>query len=422
LLGAQTVFSQVGIGTTNPNPNALLDIDATTIPGGLLLPRIALTNATSPAPLSAHVPGMVVYNTATVADVVPGFYFNDGGDWVRVDAAIPPSDDWTTGGNAGTVPGTQFIGTTDNQPLRFRTNNSDRIEITNNGRLRSFSNGNAAQPSYSFTADPDIGMYRIGTNSFGFSSSGIERLRIGSNGNISINKGANGLSSAEVVEATNSQGGIYSNITHSNSNWSAIEGYNPNTTAGAGVIATGYTGMYGQGRFGIYGRGVFGIYGEPINLASDWAGYFAGDANVDRNLWVNGMTVTPSDSRIKQNIKDINDATAIIKKLRPVNYDKVIDKKNVILNIESVNPIKATGKRPISHHQIEYGLLAQEVELVLPQLVQEKQIDYKDSEITSLKGVNYVGLIPILIKAVQEQQVEIELLKKEIETLKTRGK
>src|SRR5690606_18008302 len=111
------VFGQVGIGTTDPNPNALLDIDASTTPGGLLLPRMALTGTTSFAPMSANVEGMVVYNTATAGiapnNVTPGYYYNDGSQWVRVADASTPSNDWSRSGNSGTTAGTNFLGTTD---------------------------------------------------------------------------------------------------------------------------------------------------------------------------------------------------------------------------------------------------------------------------------------------------------------------
>ena len=74
----------MGIGTTTPNANALLDVDATSTAGGILLPRLSLTSTTSFAPLSAHVAGMMVYNTATVNDVTPGFYYNNGTKWNSV--------------------------------------------------------------------------------------------------------------------------------------------------------------------------------------------------------------------------------------------------------------------------------------------------------------------------------------------------
>jgi hypothetical protein len=59
---------------------------------GLLIPRVALTGTANPNPLAAHVAGMIVYNTATVDDVSPGFYYDNGSRWI---ASIPTGN--TTG-------------------------------------------------------------------------------------------------------------------------------------------------------------------------------------------------------------------------------------------------------------------------------------------------------------------------------------
>lgn len=76
----------VGIGTISPNDNAQLEISSTN--KGLLLPRVALSATNNASPLSAHVMGMVVYNTATASSgstaVTPGFYSNDGTKWGRM--------------------------------------------------------------------------------------------------------------------------------------------------------------------------------------------------------------------------------------------------------------------------------------------------------------------------------------------------
>ena len=82
-----TGFTQnVGIssnGATLPNVSAGLDVNFTT--QGILIPRVALTGTSSFLPLgSVPVAGMVVYNVASVLDVTPGLYFNDGAKWVRV--------------------------------------------------------------------------------------------------------------------------------------------------------------------------------------------------------------------------------------------------------------------------------------------------------------------------------------------------
>lgn len=45
------------------------------------------------------------------------------------------AQNWSLTGNAGTTPGTNFIGTTDIKDLVFKTNNSERIRLTSQGRL-----------------------------------------------------------------------------------------------------------------------------------------------------------------------------------------------------------------------------------------------------------------------------------------------
>ncbi|WP_432409966.1 hypothetical protein [Rasiella sp. SM2506] len=182
-------FAQVGIGTITPNPNSKLDITSTiTEPGGLLLPRMTLSATNNVAPLAAHVEGMVVYNTATAGiapnNVTPGYYYNDGGQWVRLAAASTPSSDWTTTGNTGLNATNNFLGTTDNIGVRFRSNSFNRFEVStgttqaNGGRLRAFTNGDAATPIYSWNTNVGTGMFQQAANVIGFSTNTTERFRI----------------------------------------------------------------------------------------------------------------------------------------------------------------------------------------------------------------------------------------------------
>lgn len=136
-------FAQVGIGTTNPDPNALLDLDATTTPGGLLLPRVSLGSTNSAAPLTANVAGMMVYNTASSGlgpnSVSPGYYFNDGSQWVRASTGAASSSNWAMSGNASTSPGTgageNYIGTSDTKALILATEAIERIRLLDNGQV-----------------------------------------------------------------------------------------------------------------------------------------------------------------------------------------------------------------------------------------------------------------------------------------------
>lgn len=114
---AQSV--KIGSNPATINTNSILELESTN--QGLLLPRVALTGTANTAPLTAHVAGMTVYNTASAGNVTPGFYFNDGTKWVRVAAT---NNVWSLTGNAGTVAGTNFLGTTDNVDLLFKRNDS----------------------------------------------------------------------------------------------------------------------------------------------------------------------------------------------------------------------------------------------------------------------------------------------------------
>lgn len=73
----------VGIGTT-PNPSAMLDVSSTS--RGLLAPRVALTGSTDATTITnGNVNALLVYNTATVADVIPGYYYWNGTIWVGLE-------------------------------------------------------------------------------------------------------------------------------------------------------------------------------------------------------------------------------------------------------------------------------------------------------------------------------------------------
>lgn len=72
-----------------PNGDAILDVKSEN--KGLLVPRVELTSTTSNAPLSAGLPNSIlVYNTASVNDVVPGYYYWNGTSWLKL---ISSADD-----------------------------------------------------------------------------------------------------------------------------------------------------------------------------------------------------------------------------------------------------------------------------------------------------------------------------------------
>ncbi|MFC4687416.1 beta strand repeat-containing protein [Epilithonimonas pallida] len=141
LLGALLVsgiaYSQVGINTDTPK--ATLDVVATpadvTKTDGFIAPRLKGSELKAKDALySTPQTGAIVYvteallpaatTTKTVNVTAVGYFYFDGTVWQKVSsgAAAAQTDDWHTTGNAGTTPGTNFIGTTDNQDIIFKRN------------------------------------------------------------------------------------------------------------------------------------------------------------------------------------------------------------------------------------------------------------------------------------------------------------
>ncbi len=78
------IFAQnVGIGTTQPHPAALLHLADTT--RGILLPKVPIYSLEHTAPLIATPsPGLLIFNPGTNGVLPPGFYWWDGKRWRRL--------------------------------------------------------------------------------------------------------------------------------------------------------------------------------------------------------------------------------------------------------------------------------------------------------------------------------------------------
>lgn len=127
LLSGGFAFAQkenVGIGTTNPDQSAVLDISSPN--KGLLMPRMSSQQRNS---IQNPAKGLIVYQT----DMLSGFYFYDGKEWkgMGMESSVVGTDgDWTLGGNAATA--TDFLGTTNDVPLKFKVGNSTAGYISSN--------------------------------------------------------------------------------------------------------------------------------------------------------------------------------------------------------------------------------------------------------------------------------------------------
>ena len=155
---------------------------------------------------------------------------------------------------------------------------------------------------------------------------------------------------------------------------------------------------------------------EPI-YARQYTGVFTSLARTAAILDGSGNTTFPgdvtaysSDERLKENIQNIPNALDKVLSLNGVTFDWKQEAFDA-----GFNPKVKVG---------DAGVLAQQVQAVLPQAVKPAPFDIA-ADGSSISGkdyltVQYEKLAPLFIEAIKEQQIQIELLKAEIEELKNK--
>lgn len=208
----------------------------------------------------------------------------------------------------------------------------------------------------------------------------------------------------------------------------AIYGSNLRTDGGSGLKAIGYDGVYsvatnamGTGvaginlstgsveasAVGVLGLGYVGVYGETTNVDEGWAGLFVGDLGVEGTGYAVGGWINASDRRLKSNIVPISGALHKVTGLNGTHYTITTKTSN-----------RAGEVREVQREQ--YGVIAQEVEEVFPEMVKEKALFSHAGDDTVYKAVEYDQLIPVLLEAIKELNTKVEALQNEVNELKSK--
>jgi hypothetical protein len=93
--------------------------------------------------------------------------------------------------------------------------------------------------------------------------------------------------------------------------------------------------------------------------------------------------------------------------------DNIVKLDNCLSNVLAINPVRFTwNKNQSTYSGEDIGLIAQEVQEIIPEIVQERE--------NGTLAIRYEKLVPALVGAIQEQQSKIEFLEKQIEEIKNR--
>ncbi|HEY3402566.1 MAG TPA: tail fiber domain-containing protein [Ohtaekwangia sp.] len=361
----------VGIGLTTPTER--LHVDGNIRFTGALMPN----------------------NTAGTA----GQVLTSAGAGVTPTWTTPGSSSWGLSGNSGTVFGTNFIGTSDNVGLSFKTNNEQRMFIDPSGRVTI--NINNAVPAATVISNSILDVIPSGT--------GI--------GNITL-RGSNASQTDPVdIEFRNWSGSnILGKIYMNPSNPDLFLSANSNVgTPHLIVASTGRVGVLtttpdtdfevSHGSAGPASGNGFTLTNSPnsrswhmfVNNAGDLELYnptFGLGTAIGTFSVASGFYSSASDRRLKKNIEPI---------------------EPVISNLMQVNVRRYHFKIQADSEQKNIGVIAQEIKEVFPELV--KYNPEKDAY-----TVDYTSMAPLAIKAIQEQQKMISDMQQRVAELESQLK
>ncbi len=155
------------------------------------------------------------------------------------------------------------------------------------------------------------------------------------------------------------------------------------------------------------GAGIFGGSVNVIgyNISGKYAGFFYGNVFASGSITANSF-LQSSDKRLKDNIRPLSS-------LGESTLEKVLNMNVVEYNYKRITPsveipdsfltdeaVMASGVDPNQNH---IGLIAQELQQLYPDLVREGQDGYL--------SVNYIELVPVLIRSIQELKQELDEVK-----------
>lgn len=358
---------------------------------------------------------------------------NGTGSWTDMSAVIGNAG-WSLTGNTGTTAGTHFIGTTDGQGLAFRTQNTERMRVSNTG----FVGIN--------TATPNRRLHVLESNA----STTLAQLLIeqSGTGDAFLNMGLTG-------------GRHYSmGVDNSDSKFKLGTHATIGTAVTTGTIFTLQpTGEFGLGtvtpdqHMEISGTGnqylrvtstngtIAGIELKRAGGGSDWQMrdetglLFFGQSNDDLAtvvdvLRLGGGSVTPAADNIITLGQSTLRWTNVFATSGVVNTSDARDKTDVqaigygLAEVLRLRPVSFTWK-DMPEEGTKLGLIAQELQRVLPEVVRdwdhEVAEDGTHARVPAERlGVYYSDLIPVLVKAIQEQEARIDQLQAELEVLRNR--
>lgn len=397
---AQTEGVSIKSTVGPPDPSAMLDVQSPS--KGVLIPRVLLLSSGDATTIVNPANSLLVYSTGNVA-MPAGYYYNSGPSgappvWVRLAGGGSGNDLWTlSANNTDIFRQSGNVGINTPTPLATLDVNGNLVL----GKQTAFAPISSGLMLFRRPSDGGVSMFAgmfsdrefafkswVGSGFFSFWTAGngfSEKMRLDYYGKLGLGT----TSPTEGLHIKQHDPGVYlENVDGTKVKVMSKQG-------GIHLISTGCATLFldSDGSPATHGSPpTFDIYtGTPDFTNAN----MIFSVHNDGTVWSKTSTYS-SDSTLKANIISFNSSSlSKILQLRAVNFNWKDD----------------------SQQKKQTGFIAQELELVLPELVSiinlTRGANNGNVPAKTSKAVNYIALIPHLVKAMQEQQVLIEQLQQQ---------
>jgi hypothetical protein len=278
--------------------------------------------------------------------------------------------------------------------LVLQTNSGTTALTIDTSQRAAFVAGTALLPAITTTGDTNTGIFFPAADTIAFAEGGAESMRIDSSGNVGIGTTSPAGDANRFVSIAAAGGsGFFMYDTNQGS-----------TVSDGGNIQVAGTNLYiynKEAGFFAFGNGDI----ERMRISSNGEVQIAGTTdrgafNLQCNgtgVWGAGAYTNGSDERIKDNITPLDTGLDVVAKLNPVTYK-----------------YKEEWSRDQS---TQTGFIAQDLIVALEG---KNYVDGIVNQSSEYMSVAYQNIIPILTKAIQEQQTIINDLKARVEALEAK--
>ena len=307
--------------------------------------------------------------------------------------------------------------------LVLQTNSGTTALTIDTSQRAAFVAGTAALPAITTTGDTNTGIFFPTADTIAFAEGGTEAMRLDSSGNVGIGTTSNASSSK-----LDTRGRIRCGSGNSNGDAEVVWSNDGSVTnAWNASVRTDVGGSNNDLKFVRFNSS--GSFQNVPMQITQAAGYLLIDytasngaykLQVNSQIFATSATIATSDARYKTNIEPITTALSLVNQLNPVSFDWKEHPVHDFPEGKTIGFLAQEVKEVLKDTSYVDNIIKENTCTIEPEEKDKEGNITKEAVTEEFLGIAEGNLIPLLTKAIQEQQTIINDLKARIETLEAK--